>query len=85
MATLIALGPGDPELIPLASWRALEAAGPVVAWLVATLFSAVVGLAAGLIVVGVVLGIGRLVGRRPSFTEGGRSPHRAAADEPALH
>jgi len=29
MATLIALGPGDPDLIPLASWRALEAAGPV--------------------------------------------------------
>ena len=28
MATLIALGPGDPDLIPLASWRALEAAGP---------------------------------------------------------
>jgi MazG family protein len=29
VATLIALGPGDPGLIPLASWRALEAAGPV--------------------------------------------------------
>src|SRR3954462_6388248 len=29
MSTLIALGPGDPELIPLASWRALEAAGPI--------------------------------------------------------
>jgi MazG family protein len=29
VATLIALGPGDPDLIPLASWRALEAAGPV--------------------------------------------------------
>jgi len=29
VATLIALGPGDPELIPLASFRALEAAGPV--------------------------------------------------------
>jgi MazG family protein len=26
---LVALGPGDPELIPLASWRALEMAGPV--------------------------------------------------------
>jgi MazG family protein len=25
----VALGPGDPELIPLASWRALETAGPV--------------------------------------------------------
>jgi MazG family protein len=29
MATLVALGPGDPDLVPLASWRALEAAGPV--------------------------------------------------------
>jgi MazG family protein len=29
VATLIALGPGDPDLIPLASFRALEAAGPV--------------------------------------------------------
>ena len=26
---LVALGPGDPELIPLASWQALESAGPV--------------------------------------------------------
>jgi MazG family protein len=26
---LVALGPGDPELIPVASWRALETAGPV--------------------------------------------------------
>jgi MazG family protein len=29
VATLIALGPGDPGLIPLVSFRALEAAGPV--------------------------------------------------------
>ncbi len=29
MATLVALGPGEPDLIPLASWRVLEAAGPV--------------------------------------------------------
>ena len=27
--TLVALGPGDPALIPLGSWRVLEAAGPV--------------------------------------------------------
>jgi MazG family protein len=26
---LVALGPGDPELIPLAAWQALETAGPV--------------------------------------------------------
>ncbi|MGN6379181.1 MAG: nucleoside triphosphate pyrophosphohydrolase [Gaiellales bacterium] len=29
MATLVALGPGDPELIPLGSWRVLETAGAV--------------------------------------------------------
>jgi MazG family protein len=29
MATLVALGPGDPDLVPLAAWHALEAAGPV--------------------------------------------------------
>ena len=29
MTTLVSLGPGDPALVPLASWRALEAAGPV--------------------------------------------------------
>ena len=29
MRTLIALGPGEPSLVPLASWRALETAGPV--------------------------------------------------------
>jgi MazG family protein len=29
MATLVGLGPGDPDLVPLAAWRAIEAAGPV--------------------------------------------------------
>ncbi len=29
MATLVALGPGDPALVPLDSWRVLETAGPV--------------------------------------------------------
>src|SRR6476646_4273975 len=29
MATLVALGPGDPDLVPLAAWRVREAAGPV--------------------------------------------------------
>lgn len=29
MRTLVALGPGDPALVPLASWRVLETAGPV--------------------------------------------------------
>ncbi|WP_022907942.1 DUF808 family protein [Curtobacterium sp. B18] len=41
----------------------IEAAGPVVTWIVDTAVSAVVGLLLGLVVVAVVLGIGRLRGR----------------------
>jgi uncharacterized protein len=41
----------------------IEATGPVVTWIVDTAVSAVVGLALGLVVVAVVLGIGRLRGR----------------------
>jgi hypothetical protein len=44
--------------------------------------SAVAGLAVGLIVVGVVLLIGRMLGKKPSFTEGGESPVKAAAITP---
>jgi len=52
----------------------LAPAGAVIAWIGETLVSAVAGLAAGLIVVGVVLLIGRMLGKRPSFSEGGESP-----------
>ena len=41
--------------------HAIEAAGPVVEWIVDTALSAVFGLAVGLIIVGVVMGITRLV------------------------
>ncbi|MDP4333105.1 DUF808 family protein [Curtobacterium sp. A7_M15] len=41
----------------------IEATGPVVTWIVDTAVSAVVGLALGLVVVAVVLGVGRLRGR----------------------
>ncbi|PYY61904.1 MULTISPECIES: DUF808 domain-containing protein [unclassified Curtobacterium] len=44
--------------------HALEAAGPVVVWIADTAVSAVVGLALGMVVVGIVLGIGRLRGKR---------------------
>jgi predicted DNA repair protein MutK len=44
--------------------HALEAAGPVVVWIADTAVSAVVGLALGMVVVGIVLGIGRLRGRQ---------------------
>jgi predicted DNA repair protein MutK len=52
----------------------LEPLGAVVVWFGDTLASAIVGLAVGLVIVGVVLLIGRMIGRRPSFTEGGESP-----------
>ena len=48
--------------------------GGVIAWIGETLVSAIAGLAVGLIIVGVVLLIGRMLGKRPSFTEGGESP-----------
>jgi len=55
----------------------LAPAGGFVVWLGDTLVSAIAGLIAGLIIVGVVLLVGRAVNRRPSFTEGGESPaHR---------
>jgi predicted DNA repair protein MutK len=43
--------------------HAIEAAGPVVVWIVETAISAVFGLALGLIIVGVVTGISRLTRR----------------------
>lgn len=58
--------------------HAVEGAGGFVVWIVDTFLSAVVGLVAGLIIVGIVLLVGKLFGRRPSFTEGGRSPHNAS-------
>lgn len=57
--------------------HALEPLGGFVAWLGDTLVSEIAGLALGLLVVGVVLLIGKLIGKRPSFTEGGESPAAA--------
>ncbi|WP_156759360.1 DUF808 domain-containing protein [Microbacterium karelineae] len=57
--------------------HALEPAGAFVVWLGDTLASAIAGLAEGLVIVGAVLVIGRLLGKRPSFTEGGETPVRA--------
>jgi len=48
--------------------------GGVIAWIGETLVSAIAGLAVGLVVVGVVLLIGRMVGKTPTFSEGGESP-----------
>jgi len=54
--------------------HALEPLGGVIVWIGDTLFSAIAGLAAGLIIVGIILGIGRLLGKKPNFHEGEESP-----------
>lgn len=54
--------------------HALEPLGGVVVWIGDTLVSAIAGFLVGLLVVGVVLLIGRMLGRRPSFHEGEESP-----------
>ncbi|UJP10535.1 DUF808 domain-containing protein [Microbacterium sp. KUDC0406] len=54
--------------------------GGFVVWLGDTAISAVAGVLVGLIVVGVLLGVGRLFGRRPQFDEG---HHRPVAEETA--
>lgn len=54
--------------------HALEPAGGFIVWIGDTLFSAVAGLVAGLIIVGIVLGVARLLGRKASFHEGEESP-----------
>ncbi|KEP75619.1 ABC transporter [Microbacterium sp. SUBG005] len=53
---------GPYELVHVVT-HAIEAAGPVVVWIVETAMSAIFGLVIGLIIVGVVTGIGRLVKR----------------------
>ena len=57
----------------------LSPAGGFVVWLGDTLVSAVVGLAVGLVIVGVVLLIGRIFGKRVAFHEGGASPKAVKA------
>ncbi len=54
--------------------HALEAFGSAIVWIGETFVSAIFGLLVGLVVVGIVLVIGRIAGRRPSFSEGGESP-----------
>jgi len=52
----------------------LAPAGAVIAWIGETLVSGIAGLAWGLIITGAVLLIGRLLNKRPSFSEGGAAP-----------
>ncbi len=54
--------------------HALEPLGGFAVWVVDTLISAVAGLIWGLVIVGVVLGIAKLFGRKASFHEGEASP-----------
>ena len=48
--------------------------GGAIVWIGDTTVSAIAGLVLGLLIVGVVLLIGRLRGKKPTFTEGGASP-----------
>lgn len=75
LANLGEVGWAFPVEILHAVEHALEPLGGVVVWVGDTAVSAVAGLAVGLVVVGVVLAIARAFGKRPSFTEGGESPH----------
>ncbi len=59
--------------------HALAPLGGVVVWLGDTLVSALAGLAVGLVIVGLILLIGRIIGKRPSFSEGGESPESLRA------
>jgi predicted DNA repair protein MutK len=54
--------------------HAIEAAGPVVVWVVETALSAVFGLVLGMLVVGVVMGVRRLT-RRGGGASGGHAEH----------
>jgi predicted DNA repair protein MutK len=54
--------------------HALEPFGGFVVWVVDTIISAIAGLAWGLVIVGIVLGIAKLFGKKPSFHEGETSP-----------
>ncbi|MDP3950175.1 DUF808 domain-containing protein [Microbacterium sp.] len=57
----------------------LAPAGAVIAWIGETFVSAVAGLVVGLVIVGAVLLIGRMLGKKPSFHEGEESPATVAA------
>jgi len=54
--------------------HALEPLGAVIVWIGDTLFSAIAGLALGLAIVGVVLLIARMLGKKANFHEGEESP-----------
>jgi predicted DNA repair protein MutK len=54
--------------------HALEPLGGFIVWFGDTLVSAIAGLAAGLVIVGIVMLIARAFGKQPTFSEGGESP-----------
>ncbi|MCZ0709768.1 DUF808 domain-containing protein [Microbacterium paraoxydans] len=54
--------------------HALEPLGGFVVWVVDTIISASAGLIWGLVIVGAVLGIAKVFGKKPSFHEGEASP-----------
>lgn len=54
--------------------HAVVAAGGFVVWLAGTIVSAIAGLIVGLAIVGIVLGVMRMLGKKPNFHEGEESP-----------
>lgn len=74
LVNLGAVGWAFPVDVLHAVEHALEPAGGFVVWLGDTILSAIAGLAVGLVIVGVVLGIAKLFGKKPTFSEGGESP-----------
>ena len=71
LANLAEVGVGFAGALVAGVEHVLEPYGAFVVWLGDTLVSEIAGLVLGLAIVGVVLLVGRLVGRRPSFSEGG--------------
>lgn len=74
LVNLGAVGVAFPVEVLHAIEHALEPLGAVIVWIGDTAFSAVAGLVIGLIIVGIVLAIVRMLGRTPNFHEGGESP-----------
>ncbi len=68
--------------LPVDMLHAVEAwlapLGPVVVWFGDTIISAIAGLALGLVIVGIVLVIAKIFGKKPSFSEGGENPAAVA-------
>jgi len=73
MVNVGAVGPAWPADLLHGVHELLAPLGGVIAWVGETAVSAVAGLILGLVVVGIVLGIGRMLGKRVTLEEGRRA------------